>query len=462
MAKCSVSDQVSCGVVINDSSWCPPQVRSLLTRYPSLTAPSNVNRTAQSPRDSDVRHSINTGSAAPTFSAPRRLNQERHLAAKRVFDQLLQQGFVRASNSAWAAPLHLVAKKTPGEWRVTGDYRSLNLITTPDRYPLPHMQELSARIGGKTIFSKLDLVKAYYNVPMAPEDIPKTAVTTPFGLFEYLFLPMGLRNSSATFQRFMDGIFRSLSCVFVYLDDILVFSDDKQKHVEDLEAVCAVLHQNNLRLALEKCEFFVEQVEFLGHQVSARGICPPADRVAAIKDFPRPKDHAGLRRFLGMIGFYRRMVPRFADVVFPLSEMLRLQSAKEPLIWTDHTNQAFSDVKEALTNACTLSGLFPGSSEFHLVSDCSAHAAGAALHQLVNGVPHVVSFFSKKLSEQQQKYSTFDRELLAAYLAVLHFRHIIQGGRPTLFTDHKPLVGAFSSQKPAKLDRQTAPSVGPD
>lgn len=454
-AICNYADISTCGVIINDFSQLPPQVRSLLYRHPALTGTGQrISTTSEPSNTAGVVHNIDTGSAAPVFAKPRRLNPERYKAAKQLFAQLSQQGVTRPSKSCWASPLHLVPKSKPGEWRATGDYRALNLKTAPDRYPLPHIQDLSARISGKTVFSKLDLLRAYYNIPVAEEDIPKTAVTTPFGLFEYAYMPLGLRNSGATFQRYMDGIFRSVTCVFVYLDDVLIFSDNQEQHATDLESVCQLLNDQGLRLALDKCEFFRDSVQFLGHHVSAQGIRPPASRVDAIVEFPRPAEPAGLRRFLGMAGFYRRMVPRYADVVFPLSEMLRLHPAKGQLQWTEATVTAFEATKSALACACTLASLHPAGGEYHLVSDCSAHAAGAALHQIVDGTPQVIAFFSQKLTAQQQKYSTFDRELLAAYLAVIHFRHILAGRRTVLFTDHKPLAGAFFSAKPAKLDRQ--------
>ena len=119
---------------------------------------------------------------------------------------MLDAGIVRPSKSPWASPLHLVPKKNPGEWRITGDYRALNSITKPDRYPLPFIQSLSNKLHGGTVFSKIDLLKAYHQIPMSPDDIKKTAVTTPFGLFEYCFMPMGLRNAGSTFQRFIDSI----------------------------------------------------------------------------------------------------------------------------------------------------------------------------------------------------------------------------------------------------------------
>lgn len=198
----------------------------------------------------------------------------------------------------------------------------------------------------------------------------------------------------------------------------------------------------------------MKEVTFLGHHVSPAGISPPPERVEAIKAIERPVDAAGLRRYLVMLGFYRRMIPRYADCVFPLSELMRLQADSKALSWSQEDTAAFEASKTLLANNCLLPHPSATSNVFVLISDASSRAIGAVLHQMVDGTARPVSFFSKKLSLTQRRYSTYDRELLAAYLAVFHFRHVIEGRQVTLMTDHKPLVTAFRSQVPAKLYRQ--------
>ena len=289
---------------------------------------------------------------------------------------------------------------------------------------------------------------------MNPSDSEKTAITTPFGLFEYAYMPMGLRNSGATFQRVMDSIFRDVPCVFVYLDDILVFSESETQHADDLRLVFDRLSQHKLRISLDKCEFMQRSLVFLGHQVSEGGISPPPARVQEILDLPKPPDSASLRRYLGMIGFYRRMIPRFADIMYHLTELIRLNPKSKDLTWNEQQSRAFSDSKVALASACTLPHPLPQCHEYELVTDASQVAVGAVLHQIVDGESIPVGFFSRKLSQPQQRYAAYDRELLAAYLATLHFRDVIEGRQVTLLTDHKPLVSAFRSPHVAKSDRQ--------
>ena len=187
---------------------------TILRNFPQLTAPQMADKTPTH----GVQHCTVTA-GRPTFAKARRLSPAKLAAAKKEFNNLLQLGIIQPSSSAWASPLHMFPKKS-GAWRLCGNYRTLNDITTPDRYSIPHIQDFGASLHGATVFSKVDLVRDFNQVPVHQEDIPKTAIITLFGLYEYLKMPYGLRNDAQTFQRFMDQVCRELSFVFVYLDDI--------------------------------------------------------------------------------------------------------------------------------------------------------------------------------------------------------------------------------------------------
>jgi hypothetical protein len=209
----------------------PDDVKILLQKFPSILRTRDVKPAP----NHGVEHHIHTGSHPPVFAKSRRLDPEKLEIAKAEFKRLEFAGTVRRSKSPWASPLHMVSKKD-GWWQPCGDYRHLNLVTTPDKYPLPNMQDLSNCLHGCTIFSKIDRVKGNHQIPVATEDIPKTAIITPFGLFEYLFTPFGLSNAAQTFQRMMDRTTDGLEGVFAFMDDSRVGSPDRQTHLHHLEA----------------------------------------------------------------------------------------------------------------------------------------------------------------------------------------------------------------------------------
>jgi len=351
-------------------------------------------------------------------------------------------GIIRRSNSCWASPLHLV-DKADGSKRPCGDYKWLNDITVPDRYPVPHIQDFSCWLHGKTIFSRIDLKRGFHQVPVAPQDVPKTAIVTPFGLFEFLRMPFGLKNAAQTFQRLMDTVCSGLDCVFVYLDDILVASSDKEQHEVDLRALFSRLSEHGLLLNLDKCEFGVSSIDFLGHRVSQQGSVPLPAKVAAISGFPRPSSVKGLQEFVGMLNFYHRFVPHAATIMRPLHEALAGKPKARPFVWSEAMEQAFVGSKTALAQATLLVHPQPDA-QLSIITDASDYGLGAALQQQIGNVTQPIAFFSRQLRKPELKYATYDKELLAIYLAIRHFRYFVEGRAFTVFTDHRPLTHAMA------------------
>lgn len=411
------------------------EFKDLLDDKPSFRVKEKAN----------VTHFIETF-GQPVTSKARRLNQDKLTAAKAEFDELLRLGICRPSNSNYASPLHMV-KKGNGGWRPCGDYRRLNAKTIPDQYPTPFLRDFQNNLHKKKFFSRIDLRKAYHQIPMNEEDIPKTAIITPFGLFEFLFMTFGLRNASKTFQRLMDEVFRGLDFVFCYIDDIFIASTTYDEHIGHIRIVMQRLRNYGLRINLDKCEFAKNEIKFLGHLVTPDGIQPLPEKVEAMKRFPKPTMACELRKFIMMINFYNEFLPKAAHVRARLQSLIigNKKNDRSIISWTNDAEAAFEEYKQMLAEATML--VHPAKNPKLIVAtDACGYAIGGEVRQVIDGELQPLGFFSQKLSDTETRYPTYDRELLAIYRTIQHFEHLLEGRDFEVYCDHAPLSYAFTKK----------------
>ena len=429
-------------IPVNFVSQMEDPCYKLLDSYPDILTPTFTIKDPQH----EVRHYIPT-SGSPVQSRARRLDPEKLAVAKAELGKLEALGICHKGRSEWSSPL-LVTTKPCGGWRVCGDYRRVNAMTMDDRYPVRTLQDFTSELHGKSIFSKIDLLKGYHQIPVADEDVPKTAVITPFGLYIFPRTPFGLKNDGQDFQRLMDEILGDIPRVFVYIDDILIASESLEQHLEDLDVVFKTLAANGMVVQRPKCVLGQSSLEFLGYQVSSEGISPLQDRVVAIKAATPPTTIKELQRFLGMVGYYRRFIPNAAAHLYHLFEALK--GKPKTLTWTADCQKSFEATKSALAAATLLHHPKP-TAQLALTTDASNQAIGGVLEQRGPNGWEPLAFYSSKLEANQKLWPPYDRELLAAFKATRHFRSWLEGRSFTLYTDHQSLVPSVHK----KTDPQT-------
>uniref|UniRef100_A0A146KXW0 RNA-directed DNA polymerase n=4 Tax=Lygus hesperus TaxID=30085 RepID=A0A146KXW0_LYGHE len=398
----------------------------------------------------DVSHVIDTGSEGPAARRPYPIPHALRPIVEEQVQLMLDDGVIRPSQSPWCAPVVMVKKKTtpgqPTEWRFCTDYRDLNRITKSDAYPLPRLQETVSLLGQSRYYSTLDLTMGYHQIRVHPESREKTAFTVLGRHYEYERMAFGLKNAPATFQRAMHTVLQGMVGVdcLVYLDDVIVFSADFDTHMDKLRRVLQRFQDAGFRVNLKKCAFLQQEVRFLGHLVTTDGVRMEPEKVAAVRDYPTPKDVKGVQAFLGLAGFYRRFISHYSAMAVPLTVLLRKDKQFE---WKDPQKQAFQDLKNALQSDAILA--YPDfDKEFILATDASGAALGAVLSQKSGEMERPIAFASRVLNPAETRYSTTERELLAVVWATNHFQEYLLGRKFTLETDHAALTATMNIRDP--------------
>ncbi|KAL4290327.1 hypothetical protein GQ457_14G018800 [Hibiscus cannabinus] len=351
---------------------------------------------------------------------------------ERQVQELLDHQLIQKSHSPFSSPVLLVKKKD-GTWRFCIDYRALNAITVKDKFPIPTAEELFDELGGAQFFSKLDLLAGYHQIRVKAADVSKTAFRTHEGHYEFLVMPFGLTNAPSTFQSTMNDVFRPYlrKFVLVFLDDILIYSQNWQDHLEHVRQVLQKLRDNRLVAKKSKCAFGQTQIDYLGHVVSREGLAVDPAKVEAIRAWPLPTTVKGVRGFLGIAGYYRKFIKGFATIAAPLSNLL---CKGDVFQWSESTQQAFDHLKQCLCSAPVLS-LPDFDKEFIVETDASGVGIGAVLHQ----GEKPIAFYSQKLSPRMQGASTYHREMFAITQAVGKWRQYLLGRKFSIITDQRSL-----------------------
>ena len=359
--------------------------------------------------------------------------------------QLQQTGIIKPiEHSDWAAPIVPVVKKD-GSVRICGDYRlTVNRVAKPDTYPLPRIDDIFASLSGGKTFSKLDLANAYQQIPLEQKSKQLVTINTHKGLYCYNRLPFGISAAPSIFQRTMENVLQGIPNTCIYLDDLLVTGDTQESHLANLEAVLSKLQTAGLRLKRSKCTFMMPSVEYLGHQISTKGIQLTEDKVRAIKDAPVPTDVTQLRSFVGLVNYYGKFLPNLSSVLVPLYILLQKGSKWK---WGAQQDKAFSAVKSQLTSECLLTRFDP-QKPLTLACDASPYGVGAVLsHRLDDGSERPIAFASRSLSPAEKGYAQLDKEALAIVFGVTKFHVYLYGHSFTIYSDHKPLQYLFNPSK---------------
>ncbi|KAM3873593.1 retrovirus-related Pol polyprotein from transposon 412 [Diretmus argenteus] len=399
-----------------------------------------------------ISHDVPLLDDIPVRQRYRRIPPSEYEEVKAHIDQLLKANVIRESNSPYASPIVLVRKKD-GSLRMCVDYRLLNSKTRKDAFPLPRIEESLDALSGARWFTTLDLASGYNQVPVSEKDKHKTAFCTPFGLFEWNRMPFRLCNAPGTFQRLMQRMFGDQQCqsLLLYLDDIVVFSFSVSEHLQRLEGVLGRLHKEGLKVKLEKCASFQEQVSYLGHVISSKGVSTDPTKIEAVAKWQRPHHVSELRSFLGFASYYRRFVEGFAQLAGPLHGLVaklagtrsRRGSGQDlGSAWTPRCEESFEALKAKLVSAPVLA-YADFSRPFILEIDASHSGLGAVLSQETEGVVRPVAYASRGLRPTERNmdnYSSMKLEFLALKWAMAEkFREYLWGHKCIVFTDNNPL-----------------------
>ena len=373
-------------------------------------------------------------------------------------ESLERAGIITKSMSKWASPIVIVPKKSaPGEppkRRVCVDFRKVNelqqeVITAGKTkgqisiHPLRKIDEMYAKLKGAKVFSTIDLRSGYHHIALGKSSKAKTTFVMPFGKYKFLMVPFGLAQAPAYFQLLMNKVLKGLKFAMTYLDDIIIFSQDELQHLEHLEIVSSHLREAGLKIKRSKCDFFKSKIHYLGHLISPEGISPLPNKLDCIRHMPVPNSTKEIKQFLGLTGYYRKLVPRFADVSRPLTTLTKKDVKFK---WTSACQKSFELLKEALCGEPVLK-YADTSKPYTLYTDASKYGWAGVLTQphtmTIDGksttTDHPVTFVSGLFRGSQLNWAALTKEAFAIYMSIKKLSFYLTDAQILLRSDHKPL-----------------------
>ena len=416
----------------------PKEFKSMLEGFQDIMSKDHPS---ELPPTREVEHEIDfiPGSSIPNRPAYRYspLEQEE---VRRQIQELLDCGLIRESSSPCASPV-LLAPKKDGTWRMCIDCKAVNKITIKCRYPLPRMDDIMDHLSGARFFSKIDLKSGYWQIRIREGDQWKTTFKTADGFYEWMVMPFGLSNAPTTFSRLMNQILKPFlgKSVIVYLDDILVFSKTYSEHVMHVRRVLETLREKRLQVNAEKSMYCQEELVYLGHIISEKGVRMDPEKIRAIVEWPRPKTVTEIRSFHGMVNVYRKYIRHFSEISAPLTRLIKKDKRFE---WNSEAEKAFNELKRRMTTSPVL--VLP---DFRKVFEVQTDASGVAIGGVLLQENRPVAYFSEKLNDARQGYCTYDVELYAVVQALKNWRHYLLPKEFILETDHSALKYLQSQEK---------------
>ena len=406
-----------------------PEIEKLLKEFDDIF-PAALPPGLPPSRPTDHAIDLVPGATPPRHRIYRVALSERAELEKQI-NEYLAAGHIERAQSPYGAGV-LFAEKKDGTKRLCVDYRGLNAITKKDRYPMPRTDDAIDRMAGSRFFSKIDLRSGFHQILIKPEHRERTAFQVESGSYQFLVMPFGLANAPATFQRTMEMAFDDYrKFVQIYIDDVVIHSKTWEEHLQHLRMVFQRLRDQKLYVKRSKCEFGLTEVEFVGFKVSAQGVSTLESKLATIQAWQSPKDVKEIQRFAGLTNFYQKFVPNYANMMAPLSDLLK---KKNPWVWGELQENAFQSIKKSFLKSATLA--FPDTTKPYIIHcDASDFATGATLSQESDTGLRLVAARSKKLNPAERNYPAHEKELLALIQALTQWKHYLLGADVQVYTD---------------------------